>query len=114
MNLGLKRGGTIAFTAAFFALAFANYVSAADLPNPLGTNATFGTIITSIINWANAIAIPLTALMVVIAGYLYLTGGGSPERITRAHRALVWAMIGLVVIILSSSVVAILRNVFGA
>lgn len=49
---------------------------------------------------AGAIAV----LIIVIAGFLYVTSAGNPERVKRAKDALIGAVIGLVVIVLAFAI----------
>lgn len=86
---------------------------AAQITNPLGTN-NLQAVIGNIIKWANALAASLTTLMILVAGYLYLTGGGSEDQIKKAHRALTWAVIGFAVILFSAVAEAIIRSILKA
>ena len=104
----------------FFSIARPSFVLGADpdcinpICNPLGEGATFEKVIGRITTWANAIAIPLTTIMILVAGLLYMTGGGNPERIKKAHQALIWAIVGLVVLLFSTVAHLIIKNVLGA
>lgn len=83
------------------------------IENPLGKDATFTTIIERVTGYANALLAPLSALMVLIAGLLYMTGGGNPEKIKTAHKVLLWALVGIGIVLLSSGAVAIVKNLLG-
>lgn len=101
------------FVIFLFLILGANFVYAADIPNPLGTGRTFDKIIITATEWAAAIAIPLTTLMILVAGFLYLTGGGNPEQIKKAHQALIWAVVGLIVVLFSGVTYALVKNILG-
>lgn len=102
----------VAAARAAFVIFLTNPVAtlAAQITNPLGTN-NLQTVIGNIITWANALAASLATLMILVAGYLYLTGGGSEDQIKKAHRALTWAVIGFVVILFSTVAEAIIRDI---
>ena len=56
------------------------------------------------------LALPLSAIFIVWAGILYITkGGGKEEDIKKIHQRLVWAVIGLVVALLSFAFVRVLK-----
>ena len=87
--------------------------SAADnvVKNPLGEGATFSNLITRVADFALTIIGPLAAIMVLIAGAIYMTGGGNPEKIKTAHKILLWAVIGIAIVLLAKSVELIVRQI---
>ncbi len=44
-------------------------------------------------------AVPFTVLYIMYAGFLYVTAQGNPGKIEAAHRALLWSVVGGVVIL---------------
>lgn len=84
---------------------------APSLPNPLGGSTDLRTIIARVINAALGISGSIALLMFVWGGMLWLTSGGSPERIQKGKNTIVWAVLGLVLIFGSY---AILNFVLGA
>lgn len=95
---------------ALVALALGAAAQAAAVQNPIEAK-DFTAVVEAIAEWAVAISIPLTALMVVYAGYLYLFGGASTENVERGRKALTWAAVGFIVVLVSGSVAALIRNV---
>lgn len=85
---------------------------AAEFKNPIAAK-EFKAVIATITKWAAAIAAPLTTLMVLVAGLLYMTGGGNQDRITKAHRALTWAIIGFAITLLSTVATLLIENILG-
>src|SRR3989344_3237480 len=65
--------------------------SSQGIRNPIEAE-NFTAIIVKIADWASAIAVPLMALIVLIAGYLYLTSGGNADQVKRANKTLTWAV----------------------
>ena len=95
---------------ALIALALGTVIQAAEVRNPIEAK-DFTDVVKAIADWAVAISIPLTALMVVYAGYLYLFGGASSENVERGRKALTWAAVGFIVVLVSGSVAALIKSV---
>jgi len=75
------------------------------LANPLGENVTIekviGRIIKALLGFSGAIAL----LVFVYGGFLWLTSAGNPDRIKKGKQTLIWAVIGLIVIATSYTLV---------
>lgn len=99
------------FAGTLLLLILAAGVEAIEIKNPLGAGATFDTIITNITKFANSLLAPLSALMVLIAGFLYLTAGGNQEKVKLAHRTIIWALVGIGLVILANSARIIITQV---
>lgn len=100
----------------FLLLAIGLWAMAADkstIDDPLGQGATFNKIINNVVRFANSLLAPLSTLMVLIAGFYYMTGGGNPERVKTAHKILTWALIGIAIVLLANSAEVIIRSVIG-
>jgi hypothetical protein len=76
---------------------------------PQGVDA--GTAIYNIIVYAFGFLIVISVLMLIVAGFLFATGGGNPEQVTKAKRWLIYALIGLAVGLFSRGLVAIVISV---
>ena len=81
--------------------------------NPLGDKTTFSDIITRITGFANDILAPLATIMVLVAGFLYMTAGGDPEKLRKAHKTLIWALVGIAIVILSNGAETVIKSVLG-
>jgi hypothetical protein len=55
----------------------------------------------------------IAVICFVVAGILFLTAGGAPEKVTAARSAFIWGIAGVVVGILAYSIVAIVTSVMG-
>lgn len=51
-----------------------------------------------------------SVIVIVIAGFRMVTSNGNPAEITKAKQAITWAIVGLIVSLLSFSIVAIIQN----
>lgn len=58
------------------------------------------------------IAITLVIIFFIIAGFKFLTAQGKPEELQTARRFLIWAVGGVIVIILSFSIITIIQTTF--
>jgi hypothetical protein len=48
----------------------------------------------------------------IYAGILFVTSGGDPEKVTKARNALLWALVGVIVVSLSYGIVVLLNKLF--
>ena len=80
--------------------------------NPLQT-AELTDIIDNILTILFNFALVLTPLMVVVAGIMFVTAGGSPERISTAKRILLWTAVGFMIILLARGLIAVIRTIIG-
>ncbi len=82
------------------------------IPNPLGAN-SFEELIVRINRWLLVIAAPILTLMIVIGAFQILTGAGNPENITKGRHTITYAIIGYALLLLSSGIIFIIRQVLG-
>jgi len=52
-------------------------------------------------------------IMVIYAGFLFLTSAGDPTKLTKAKMATVWAIVGIAVGILAFSAMDLIKKVLG-
>ena len=60
-----------------------------------------GTWVTTTINWAIGIATLICVVMLIAAGYNYITAAGDEAKIQKATKTLTWAIVGLVICFIS-------------
>lgn len=82
------------------------------IQNPLQA-AEFEVILDNIIGFIFNIAVVLAPLMIIIAGFLFVTAGGNLEQINRAKAIIVWTSIGFFIILLSRGIMGIIMNLLG-
>jgi len=80
--------------------------------NPLGVTSV-PRLIGNVIKTVLAIVGALALAMFIYGGFTWLTSGGSAEKIKKGKDILMWAVIGLVVIFASYSLVDFLLTAFG-
>ena len=78
--------------------------------NPLGTTSDITTLVKNILNFLIVLAIPISAILIVYAGYLYITSAGNEEKVKTAQKTLIWALIGFAIVLIASSVPAIIQE----
>lgn len=85
----------------------------ANLGNPL----TFGNIpdlLIAVLNVLLVIALPIVVFYLIYAGFLYVAARGKPEELQQANRALMYGVIGGVVVAGSFAILQIISNLVGA
>jgi len=80
------------------------------LINPLACNTIPGCIekIISFIFW---IAVAIVPIMIIIAGFLFLTSGGDPEKVRTAKRIIFWTVIGLAMVLFAKGIISLIKTV---
>lgn len=65
----------------------------------------------AILNVMIIISTPIVVFFIIYAGFMYVTAQGNPEKIAAASKALLYGIIGGVIIVGAVSIVAIISNV---
>ena len=82
-------------------------ILAVSIPNPLSGVNSFGDLLMKIAAGAGALIASLSVVMIIVAGILYLTSAGSPERIGVAKKALIYAIAGIAIGLAAQAIVDI-------
>lgn len=82
-----------------------------SIANPLRAT-TFNALILAIVNIIFTIALALAPLMIIIAGFYFMTAAGDPAKIQTAKQIILWTLIGLLIILLSRGIITLFRTVF--
>jgi hypothetical protein len=82
------------------------------IENPLQAE-TFEELLSSLINFVFYVAMAVTPIMIMIAGFFLLTAGGSPERVETAKKIILWTVIGLAIILLARGLISVLEHILG-
>ncbi|MDP3764680.1 MAG: TrbC/VirB2 family protein [bacterium] len=69
--------------------------------------------ITIVVNYIIGIVAIIAVVMIVWAGYLYITAGMDEKNVEKAKKMLLYGVIGIVVVILSYSIVSFARSFLG-
>lgn len=81
-------------------------------PNPLGDIQNISDLLDSILDWLIPIGITLCTIMIIIGGIMFMTAGGSEDKVTRAKKTLTYAVIGLVVLLIAKGIETIILSFF--
>lgn len=84
---------------------------ALQIQNPLKHN-TFWDLLKAVIGFLMWVAIPITAIVIVISGYYFVTSMGDPVKVTTAKKMVIYALVGLIIILCSWSIIQIIKNIF--
>lgn len=67
-------------------------------------------IVKQIINILSVIIGVIAVIMIVVAGFRYITSGGSSERVAGAKNTLIYALVGLVIVALAQVIAKFVLN----
>ncbi|MBI2622951.1 MAG: hypothetical protein HYW65_00025 [Candidatus Liptonbacteria bacterium] len=89
------------------------FAHAADvaLTNPLGAD-NLKDVIDKVAPTLIAIAAPIATIMVIYGAFLMITSGGNDERISTGRKTILYAAIGFAAVLLASSIVPVILDVF--
>ena len=85
---------------------------AVKLTNPLGEGATFRTLLDKVFTSLYGILMVILPIIIIIGAFQMLFATGEPEKFKKGQRTIVYAVIGLVVVLLSKGIVAIVERIF--
>ncbi len=103
----MKKSLIILFAASILVLPFA--ASAIDFSLPSGNINSVPNLINAILTPVWQVFIGLAVIMIIIAGILFLTAAGNPEKVQQARNAFLWGIVGIVVGILAFSITTVVR-----
>lgn len=82
------------------------------IQNPLKAN-NLTELIDIILNFIFNIAFVVAPIMVILAGFLFVTGGGNPAQLEKARNLLIWTVIGFGIILISRGIPFVLKDILG-
>lgn len=74
-----------------------------SFPNPLGVGTSLSALLMDILNLVMRLGTVAIILMLVVVGFMYVTARGNPGAITKAHNALMWTVVGALVLLGSAA-----------
>ena len=81
-----------------------------NIRNPIGAT-NFTQIIDAITNFAVLIIIPISVLVILYAGALFMFSGGDVEKVKKAKHALLWALVGIAIVLTGKGFIYIIQDV---
>lgn len=112
----LSLGSIIAVLALSTPVAFAvaNAPTGISIQNPIGgQDQQLGDIIKKVTDGIRNLSIPVAVVMILWAGFNYLTAAGNPAKITKGNTILKYTAIGLVIIFIGGGFVDLIKSVLG-
>ena len=74
---------------------------------------SFEECIEMIINFIFWIAITITPIIIITAGIYFIFSGGDPNRIQTAKKIILYAVIGLAIVLFSKGLISLIKNIIG-
>ena len=87
--------------------------SGITLPNPFGEGSTIFTILDKIATWLLTISVLVAGIMVIYGAFQILTAGAVPENIEKGKKTILYAMVGLGIILLFKVLIALIAQLLG-
>ena len=82
------------------------------IDNPLKAN-TLWELLDAIIVFIFYLAVPIAVIMIIIAGFYFVTAAGEPNKITTAKQIILYTLIGLLIILCSTGLIKLFGEIFG-
>lgn len=94
------------------------YAAACDPKNPKPEDCPAGLqqiedVFTSVISVVVGLGFIACLVMLVMAGFKYLTSGGEPKVIQQAHQTVTWALLGIVTMAVAWLILLLIENFTG-
>lgn len=85
------------------------------LPNPLGQGTDIYDLLNRIaFNYLLPIAAPIAVIMIIYGAFQILTAAGDVEKVKTGRKTIIYAAVGLGIVLLSTGIVAIIKEILGA
>lgn len=86
--------------------------SPSDYLPPTLVEGDLPSIISGVITWALWFAVVVAVIIIIVAGYLYITASGDEAKIKKATTTLTWAIVGLIVAFIAMILVRFIMKSF--
>lgn len=101
----------ILFVLGLMILALSVAAQGIEIPNPLKAD-TFEELVDSLIDFIFKMAMAVAPIMIIIAGFIFVTSGGDPRGVQKAKDMLLYTAIGISVIVLSKGLIEVIKQLF--
>jgi len=91
-------------------------ITPGDIPGPIVaqqgpvTITGWVEVLMTVIRWIYTIVFILAVFFILLAAFFFVTSQGDPEKVTKARNMLMYAVIGIVVALLSFGIVTLVQN----
>jgi len=80
------------------------------IPTGITSPSAFVTSIQTLTDWLFIILLVVSVIMIVLAGFQFVTGGGDPTQVSAARTKLIWAAVGIGVALLARGLPSAVAN----
>jgi hypothetical protein len=77
---------------------------------PPGVPTDFSTLISNIVSEVGAVIVSIGTIMIVIAGLMFATSNGNPEKLNKAKTAFSYALIGIGIGVAASGIAELVKS----
>jgi hypothetical protein len=84
-----------------------------EYPNPLGDVKDVGTLVAKIADLLVGLLAPLIVLFIIIAGVMFVTARGNPEKLNQAKKTITFTLIGAAVMLGAWAFAELIKSFFG-
>lgn len=97
------------FPVLFFLLIVPLFIQGIEFENPIQATSVQA-VVSAIGNWLYAIAFALVPVMILVGAFYILTAAGNPERVNTGRNIIMWTIIGLGIVIISTGISELIKN----
>ncbi len=87
-----------------------SFAAELNIKNPFGETSDIYTLIKKIIDFLFGIAVLLTPIIIIYAGFLYITSAGNADKIKTAQKVIIWALVGFAIVLIANSIPTIIKE----
>jgi len=80
--------------------------------NPLKT-CDFQELIEKLIDFIFGAAMVIVPIMIIVAGFFFLTSGGNPEKVRLGKSIILWTIVGFTIVLLAKGVISVIIQIIG-
>ena len=104
-----KLSNKIIFPVLFFLLIAPLFIQGIEFENPIQATSVQA-VVSAIGNWLYAIAFALVPVMILVGAFYILTAAGNPERVNTGRNIIMWTIIGLGIVIISTGIMSLMKE----
>ncbi len=102
----------IALFLSLFSFLIPSLAETITFENPL-TASTFEELIENLIDFIFWVAVVIVPLMIIVAGFYFLTAAGNPDKVRTAKSIILWTIVGFVIVLLAKGIVSMVKEIIG-
>lgn len=108
----MKKYLTLSLLTAVLVIPLTTQAQVIKIENPLGAE-SFEDLLYRVINFIFVLALGIAPIMIIVAGFYFITATGEPEKIQTAKKIILWTLIGLLIVICAKGLITLFKQIFG-